>query len=83
MSADRPWPTGDWHPGCGEPRAIPHARIPAGGYARPNLHLTWWFFLPSEVKAAALWSVAWTATTVLTGIRVWRLITEHDDETGD
>lgn len=55
----------------------------AGRYAKPIPGIKQWFFLPPEVKAATWWSVAWTATTVLAGIRIWQAFTEHDDEIGD
>ena len=64
------------------PRPMP-TNPPGGPYSRPNLHLTGWWFLPPATKAALLWGVAWGATTVLAGLRVWRAITEHDDEIGD
>jgi hypothetical protein len=35
------------------------------------------------VRATVLWSVAWTATSVLCGIKVWQALTQHDDEIGD
>lgn len=55
----------------------------AGKYNRPNLHLHAWYWLPAEVKAATLWSIAATATTILAGLRVWQAITASDDEIGD
>lgn len=55
----------------------------AGNYARPNLHLQGWFFMPPAVKAATLWSIAATATCVLAGLRVWQAMTANDDEIGD
>lgn len=83
MTNDRPWPTTDWHPGGPEPRAMPHARIPAGGYHRPALGLWHLWFIPPAMKAAALYGVAACATSVLCGIRIWQALTQHDDETGD
>lgn len=65
------------------PRPWPPTNQPGGPYWRPQLGLWRWSFVPPEVRAAALWGVAWAATSVLAGIRVWRAITEHDDETGD
>lgn len=56
---------------------------PPGHYWRPNLHLNTWFFMPPEVKSATWWTVAWTATTVLWGIRVYQAFTTPDDEIGD
>lgn len=55
----------------------------AGKYWRPNLGAHWWYWAPEEVKAAILWSIAATATTLLAGIRVWQAITKTTDETGD
>lgn len=73
--------TGYWAP----PRPYIEGQrfTPAERYWRPNLRLSPWFFLPPEVKAATLWSVAATATTILAGIRIWRAIVEPHDETGD
>ena len=76
---DRPWPTSEWHPSSPEPRAVPHARIPANGYWRPRLGLWQWALVPPEVKALTLWGIAWSATTALAGLRIWRALTEHDE----
>ena len=35
------------------------------------------------VRATVLWSVAWTATSVLCGVRIWQALTQHDDQIGD
>lgn len=34
------------------------------------------------VRATLLWSVAWGATSVLCGVRIWQALTQHD-EIGD
>ena len=65
------------------PRPWPPTNQPPDAYWRPHLHLNAWFFLPPAAKAAVLWGVAWSATTALAAINVWRALTEHDDEIGD
>ena len=71
-------------------RADPYARRPEAGrfvsdqhYWRPQWHVYELWFIPREVRTAALYGVAWCATTILVGIRIWRHLTEHDDEIGD
>lgn len=56
---------------------------PPGHYNRPTLGIWRWAFVPPEVRAATLYGVAWGATTILFGLRVWRAFAEHDDEIGD
>lgn len=57
---------------------------PPGHYWRPQLGLWRWAFVPPEIRAATLYGVAWGATTILIGVRLWRALSEqHDDEIGD